>query len=130
MKLKPKPQKPERKKISKKLRLFDGDSAEGITNFIKEYEAAPADCFIDVEYGYGDGSDAYYLSVQIDEPEEDYQKRYEKYRKSLKEWYQWYNENKEEIKLQREKEKKIKELQKEYRERMIKIQKMEMKDLS
>lgn len=124
MELKKKPQKPKRKKIERRVRLFDGDSIEPILNFIKQNEVEPSECRIDIDYGYGGTSDEYYVCCWVDETEEEYQKRYDKYRKELDAWYKWYNENKDEIKKEREKQKKIKELQKEYKERMIEIQKL------
>jgi hypothetical protein len=124
MKLKPKPQKPKRLKVSKKLRIFDEDPVQNILDFIKENDVSPSDCKFYVDYGYGETSDSYYVCFWKDESNEKYQKKYEKYRKDLREWYEWYNENKDEIKKEREKQKKIKELQKEYKERMIKIQKL------
>lgn len=130
MKLKSKPKPPKRKTINRTLMIDDGVKLSDVIDFANQHNVDPKKVVFEMEYNYGDLSDDVYARLQIPEPEVDFQKRYENYRKRLKLWYEWYNENKAEIKLQKEKDKKVKELQKEYRERMIKIQKMEMKDLS
>lgn len=121
MKLKPKPQPPKRKTINRTLMINEGVKLSDVIDFANQYNVDPKKVVFEMEYNYGDLSDDVYVRLQIPEPEEDYQKRYEKYRKRLKLWYEWYNENKAKIKLQKEKDEEIKKLRKEYQKKMKQI---------
>lgn len=101
IRLRSKPKKPKRQRLSNRITIDDGDTIARIEDQIREvYKIdVPADELVfRVERGYyPDDPDHFYAEWSFMEPEEDYQRRLKKYHERLRDWEKWFQENREAI---------------------------------
>ena len=94
MKLRAKPQKPERKIIEEKTEIHYYSNLESLVQWATQYTLDLTKAQIESESW---DEPNYYLSVKYKETDAQYDKRLLAYKKRLEQYDDWYNKNKEKI---------------------------------
>jgi hypothetical protein len=103
MRMKAKPAKPTRKKISVSLDVRDVQTLDDILEFFENY--SPSDVIVDYDYDYYDAPHIYFTALR-DETDDEFNSRMKDWERKMKDWNRWYEDHKLDIEEFKESNKK------------------------
>ena len=71
------------------LEIGDGDSLQELIKWANEIGADPKEIRLDIECGWGDDRDEFYLVTTLPSDEEEFEKKMKKYNKEMREYNKW-----------------------------------------
>ena len=127
MKIKTKPQKPERRTIKFRHSIWSETSVQDILDAFANVDPSDIKFGSDGDY---DGCYGHYFEASFLQDDESYQADLEKYERKLNEYNRWYKENEEEIKaeISKRKQQENKRIQKE-QQRLLQQKKALLKQI-